>query len=60
MLPENMCRTIGRRRVNFSSPQRNGQPQEAARPGLLWPNTDEDGPMGGVDATINHQGLFQP
>lgn len=35
MLPENMCRTIGRRRVNFSSPQRNGQPQEAARPGLL-------------------------
>lgn len=34
MLPENMCRTIGRR-VKFSSPQRNGQPQEVVRPGLL-------------------------
>lgn len=35
MLPEYMCRTIGRRRVKFSSPQRNGQPQKVVRPGLL-------------------------
>ena len=42
MLPENMCRTIGRRRVKFSSPQRNGQPQEVVRPGLLSVNNQRD------------------